>query len=379
MKRMLLAAFLAASLAGCRDDEAERFGYRGKDLAETERLYFTSGDSVTNWVPMRVLLVSERYELADDERRFLDAAGVVMPGGVLDQVPEGYVRQEDEPWFESWRKDAEAFGCRGVLGFVAHYDAEKGVRQVGETYFSTYHEDRSAARRSLAALRTAVATAAAPKRFHDFEDAFVAEYVRLRVIAMVGRRQDGQWTCMLNIQDKCNQGCGQWQPVEAQRELAADEQYRQAMKKWREDMAKVSELNHAAVEKKRAALGLELFGKNEETQKTGDGRLVHMRFGARPAGEIADRAAFWRGLLDGLGKAAGVVFAGERSEIADDENFEVWFQSATNGLYEVRLDVAFPRSSTNAVAAANAEWRELCVERMQGEVVIPERPVRRPR
>ena len=59
MKKLMMAAAMAALFAGCFKNEAERFGYKGTDLADDDKMFFSTGPGVTNWVPARVLSVCE--------------------------------------------------------------------------------------------------------------------------------------------------------------------------------------------------------------------------------------------------------------------------------------------------------------------------------
>ena len=77
-----LAAFMAvaavaALVAGCGENEAKKFGYKGADLAEEEMMFFSTGPSVTNWVPARVLNVFEDYPISPEESALIKAAGVI--------------------------------------------------------------------------------------------------------------------------------------------------------------------------------------------------------------------------------------------------------------------------------------------------------------
>ena len=51
MKQLIFIAAAAAILAGCRKSEAERFGYKGADLHDDDKMFFTTGPTVTNWLP----------------------------------------------------------------------------------------------------------------------------------------------------------------------------------------------------------------------------------------------------------------------------------------------------------------------------------------
>jgi hypothetical protein len=87
---------------------------------------------------------------------------------------------------------------------------------------------------ALETMKKTVAEKFAPKKIYDFHNCWVAEYLRMRVMCVVGLKADGSWSCMLNIQDKNRAGCGQWEPVEAQQERLDEYKYRKAVKAWKE-------------------------------------------------------------------------------------------------------------------------------------------------
>ena len=244
MKKLMMAAAMAALFAGCFKNEAERFGYKGTDLADDDKMFFSTGPGVTNWVPARVLSVCEEYPMSPDETALIAAAGVIAPGEPLEKAPEGYEKSTEEPWFVMWTKKSSNFGREGVNGFISHWNEDKNVWETSETYFSSYYSDEAGALKALDETRKAIADKFSPKKFHDFDKCWVAEYVRLRVMCIVGQKPDGTWSCMLDINDKCRTGCGQWEPVEAQAERLADYKYRKAMVAWRAEKAEVVKKNH---------------------------------------------------------------------------------------------------------------------------------------
>ena len=391
MKRLLIVAAFAAILSGCRKSEAERFGYKGADLDDDDKTFFTTSLTVTNWVPARVLSVCEEYPVSEEERALIAAAGVVIPGEPLAEIPEGYSKWADEPWFVTWTKEAENFGKKGVNGFISHYNEDTKVWETSETYFSSYYDDEASAVVALAELKKSVGEKFAPKKFYDFDKCWVAEYLRLRVMCVVGQRPDGKWSCMLDIQDKNRPGCGQWEPNDAQVERVAEHKYRKAVRVWKEARAKALAGNHAAIEKMRAEKGIALFGDEVKPFDSEDGRTVYRRLGASESGAIVDREAFWQERLGVLAKAAGVEFTGEREMHEAPSGYTMWTAVSSNELYEVRLDVAFPPPSEETADAGNAaegdaerespsacrpsaEWRELCVEKTLPGFEIPPRP-----
>ena len=273
MKRLMCGLVAAAALAGCSDKSAENeeakpdaesvsFGYVGSDVEQMPPLYFVHG-LTTNWVPARVIRVSEKYEFSENEKKLVAAFGLIESGAPLKEIPSGYVKREVEPWFTCWvRKDTEAFGQKGTAGFVAHYDPDKEVWETGEAFFSTYHTTPEEAMASLEKTVAGISGACAPLKFHKFEGAVAAEYRRLRVIAVVGACANGDFACMLSVSDKNLSGCGEWVPVEEQREMRASYLYAKAVRAWDAKAGQVAADNHKAVEKACADRKLALFGKD---------------------------------------------------------------------------------------------------------------------
>jgi hypothetical protein len=383
MNRLIVIAAAAALVAGC-GKEAERFGYRGADL-DDDQMFFSTGPTVTNWVPMRVLSVIEDYPITEDEAALIKAAGIIEPSASFETIPEGYEKMSEEPWFVTWRKEAENFGIKGVNGFVSHYNEDKKVWETGETFFSSYYGDEASALVTLAKLKSEVSKRFSPKRFHEFKNCWIAEYLRMRVMCLVGQKPDGTWSCMLDIQDKNRPGCGQWEPPKAQAERLADYRYRKDLAAWKELSSKQIAGNHEAVEKIRAERGLELFGESNGRFSAAEGRTGYQRFGARPAGEVSSREDLWKERLGLLVKATGVELSGEPSVQDSPSGHSVWSVTGSNDIYEVRLDVAFPpeKAQEGETAAAEgeepppapyAEWREVCVEKILPGFEVPPRP-----
>ena len=394
MKKTMIAAAMVALLAGCGENEAKRFGYKGVDLSDDDNMFFTTGLAVTNWVPARVLSVCEEYPISPDEAALIAAAGVITPSESFEKVPEGYAKASEEPWFVMWTKESENFGRKGVNGFISHWNEDKNVWETSETYFSSYYPDEAGALAALAETRKIIGDKFSPKKFHDFDKCWVAEYLRLRVMCIVGQKPDGTWSCMLDINDKCRPGCGQWEPVEAQAERLADYKYRKALAAWRAEKAKILEANHAAVEKLRAEKGLVLLGSEAREFESQDGRKAYVRIGTCDAASVTNRLEFWKEKAEALAAATGVVFEGEPTSEEDPSGYVALGLVASSELYDVRLDIAFPRpadakeeaerpaeekpESENAeeepAPKPSVEWRELCFEKMQPGFAIPPRP-----
>ncbi len=401
MKKLMIVAAVAALFAGCLKDEAERFGYKGADLADDDKMFFTTGQGVTNWVPSRVLSVCEEYPMSPDETALIAAAGVVAPGEPLEKVPAGYEKSTEEPWFVTWTKKGAGFGREGVNGFISHWNEDKKVWETSETYFSSYYPDEAGALAALAETRKVLSETFSPKKFYDFDRCWVAEYLRIRVMCLVGQKSDGTWSCMLDINDKCRTGCGQWEPVEVQAERLAEYKYRKALSAWKSQKSEVIEKNHAAVEKIRAEKGLVLLGDGSRQFDADDGRKAYFRSGACEASFVTNRLEFWKEKADLLAAATGVVFESEPTteeipcEAAGEAScgYVVMYASAESDIYEVRLNVAFPLPAETEKATEQTEgkaeeddagkepapkpmveWREICIEKMQPGLEIPPRP-----
>ena len=392
MKKLMIVVAAAALVAGCQK-EAERFGYKGVDLADDDLMFFTTGPTVTNWVPARVLSVCEEYPMSAEESALVVAAGVITPGEPLEKVPEGYAKDSDEPWFAMWKKESENLGRKGVNGFISHWNEDKNVWETSETYFSSYYPDEAGALAALAETRKIIGSQFSPKKFHDFDKCWVAEYLRLRVMCIVGQKPDGTWSCMLDINDKCRPGCGQWEPVEAQAERLAEYKYRKALVAWKAEKAKILADNHAAVEKIRAEKGLALLGEGAREFDGEDGRKAYIRVGTCDAATVTNRVDFWKEKAAALAAATGVAFESEPTSEEDPSGYVVMSGLSTNDIYDVRLDMAFP--PVPAVAEGEkpeeakpegenaegepapkppVEWRELCIEKLQAGFAIPPRP-----
>ncbi len=381
MKKLMMIAAAAALVAGCGENEAKRFGYRGADLDVDDMMFFSTGPLVTNWVPARVLNVCEKYEMSAAEDALIKAAGVIVPSSTFTDAPAGYSKLSVEPWFTTWTKDSENFGRKGVCGFISHFDEDKKVWLTSETYFSSYYDDKDSALAALADLKKKIADGFAPKRFHEFDNCWIAEYLRLRVMCLVGQKADGKWSCMLDINDKCNPGCGQWEGVQAQAERLANYKYRKQFAQWKAKKDALVAANHEAIEKIRLARGLELLGEDAQSFEAVDGRKVLQRVGMCQAAEVKDRVQFWKQKLDELARCTGVAFADDKSAQDVPSGHVVWGIAASNDIYEVRLDMAFAPALDAAAEAPGeetpspiVEWRELCIEKTLPRFAIPSRP-----
>ena len=91
--------------------------------------------------------------------------------------------------------------------------------------------------------------------------------------------------------------------------------------------------------------------------------MVYVRMGSFPMSNVVAKT-IWNEKAAELAKASGVSLGEEAASQQAYGMYDVWFAMASNDLFVVRLDMAFPKSSTNEVENANAigEWRQLCFE-----------------
>lgn len=397
MKNLPLCAAAAAALtavSGCKT-EAERFGYKGEDLVDQEaKTFVVTAPAVTNWVPERVLSVSEKYEFTADEKSLVDTVGVMMPGASYEAIPEPYAKDSEEPWFVWWARKGEAFGLKdGKMGLLSHFNDDKNVWETNESYFSTYWKTRDEARAALAAIRAELALKHGVKMFHEIDNGWIAEYVRLIVMGVVGQKPDGTWSCMLDFRDKCAMGCGPWEPLEEQRERRNQSDYAKAMRAWRAGLAAALERNkelvaQAAQEKGLAGLpGASVAGTAE------NGMSVFVVGGAgepqtTDEGMDAAFAAMWAARVEALAKGLGVTPAQDgpsKQEIPDEGTY--WSQLFQGPLYQARLDAVKPivralppadeagqEGETPEQPAFTPQWRILFSEMIQPGVTLPQKP-----
>jgi len=361
MKKILVMVALATAFAGCQK-EAEKFGYKGADLEETENSYLMTQAGVTNWLPARVLSVREQYELSADEENLIQAAGVVSSGESLKEIPEGFQKREVEPWFVTWVKDTEAFGFKGVSGFLSHFDEDAGVWQVGEVFFSTYWDDFEKATAAASEIEKQIVARYHPLKIHRLSAGFLAEYRRLRVIVMCGPRATGDFACMFTIQDKNRPGCGPWEPISDQQDRINEIKYMKELKIWGEAANKVLLKNHEKVEGLRKSRGLDLFGTEMEWFDSGDGVYAFCKIGEFDPKAISPRT-FAEEKVAEVARLTGTV-AGEIQLLEKEDSAPDYFISNWQGeLYKLRVDVI-----------ATGAWRVICMEVLQLGFELPPRP-----
>jgi len=390
MARAAIAAAAVAAAAGCArkvPTEAELFGYKGEDLEDqTNKTYLVLSPTVTNWVPERVLSVCEKYDFTPDELAVVKAAGVLMPGESYPEFPEGYERETDEPWFAFWGKPTESFGLKGRTGTLSHYDEVRKSWETSESYFSSYWDTREEALAALDKIEAALAQGFNVKKFHKFDGCWVAEYVRLCVMGVVGQKPDGKWSCMLDIRDKCRVGCGVWEPIPEQQERRDRYEYAKAMRAWTAAVAETLAKNREEVANLAAEKGLEGLAGAGEPIRVEDGRMAQVASGVTEPlkdGYVAEDEALavWKEKVAELEKALGVRI--ESEPVREDTGGRgVWLRAEGRGeLYEARLDVAIPEAPAAESLPEGEEkpemrgqWRIMGVELLRPGNELPPRP-----
>jgi hypothetical protein len=405
LSTVVLASALVFS--GCRKTEAELLGYKGRDIkndARGETTFFTMSPTVTNTLPLRVLSVQEKYELSEGEKALIKDAGIVMPSAPLKAIPAGYAKKFDEPWFVTWAKPAKAFGVDGFCGFVSHYDEESKEWQTGEAYFTSHWPTKEKALELLASLEKSFIEKYAAKKIHKFVDCYAVEYLRLRVICVVGMLPNSKWACMISIQDKNNYGCGQVETVEIQKEMLARYKYDKSMKAWTKRVDEISRLNQEKIIAACAKKGIDRsFG---DAKWTKSGEVLHMLCanGSSPiscTGTDAECAAAfdaeWKKLIERASKSFGI----DVNSACNEEKFSSGIVRqivATNELFDVRIEMYCPceklaakpetaaapeTNSADAKAAEKevptksevaCEWNIVATEKMQPGFAVPEKP-----
>lgn len=403
--KMTMLSLAAAAIAGCsrapEPTEAERFGYRGEDAASTAQTFIVQATGVTNWVPERVITVCEQYEFSANELALVKAAGALMPAEDYAGF-EGFDKAADEPWFTTWTKAVEAFGFQGSTGIIAHYNEDRKIWETSESYFSCYWPTREQAVAAQAHIREVLGRQFGPKKFYDFADSWVAEYVRLSVLCAVGQKADGRWSCMLDLRDKCTYGCGPYENVEAQRERLARYRYNKRRVAWRKQMAAVYAQNHQLVNAAATAAGLSASLEGADWAAMSETSPYTICSGGHfEAGECSETnvselvKAEWDVRREVLKQAFGADLpAVEDVSLAKGFGEELWLGAlSTNALYEVRLEMLVPTTPAGNDAGENgaaagqgqpaeaqpdcappAQWRALAIERLQPGLELPTEP-----
>ena len=374
MKGIGFGALCAAVLvlAGCGDREGRRFGYTGADLDTDEKMYFSLG-SVTNWLPARVLMTSERgYEVGEREKALVAELKVISPGDSFKEMPEGYVRRDVEPWFDTYVKDSEALGFKGTAGAILHFDVDAKLYRIGESFFSVYVDDEPAATAASRKMRAEFSEKCMPLKIYDFAGSWVAEYLRYVVICAVGQRADGHWTAMLSVRDKLVDPSLSWVPVDEQREILADDRYARKMTAWTKENAEAMAQNHVVVMDKAKKLSLPLF---EGATWSQGGEDCYITEGSGTVeGVPEDVAAFAKEKFSEIAAKCGAAFEGEVAleDLGDD--VKGCSLMAETDLFTVAFGGEF--GIPTSAGGKTSSWRWCCVEKRQGEVAFPAKPAR---
>ncbi len=404
MKKLVLVSLAAAAVfAGCdapkspEQIEAESFGYRGIDLQElSETNFFATAVGATNWIPARVMAVYENYDFGSKEQGLIKAFDVLQPSVKLSAIPEGYKLDEEAPWLQVWSKPATAFGLEGVSRFYSHFNEDKNVYELGSVMFSTYSKSAAEALAKLTKIKEALAQSLefAPLKVYDFPegDKFVAEYLRVSVIALVGQAKENLWSTMVTISDKSDVGCGQWESVAEQQGHRDRYNYRKALAKWKVDVANLWNENHAACVANLKNAGLAGFDEkiawrvNPNNSNMycilGDSFCVEQESPSNAAVKELEKCR------ETIKTAIGLELPEEKQVTTDEMNeVEVWCIEAEQAPYFVRLEMAIPLQSEAETQETVCEdgacdapkmrgqWRIVCFEGLTDGRMLPAKPI----
>lgn len=380
MKQIGFWALAAGVLvSGCeRKTEAESLGYRGADISDAQS-YYTVDGVTTNWVPMRLFEVVEDYAISKNEAALVAALDMAFPGSKLKELPAGYAADEEGAWLTAWKKPAEHLGMKGAKGFYSHHDEDAGVYETGEAYFSSYWKTREEAAAAAEDLKAKISAAFIPLKMHALAEGWLAEYLRLRVMCVVGAKPDGTWCCMLTLADKANAGCGSWESAEAQRERKAEYLYERALRAWNEAVRDVRERNRAACAEALKAKGLPgLEGVSWSAHEDGSHVFVQTDFYDGTNG--VDNLWREKGAL--LKKAYGLELPERPEALEVGGGYRIFFGMATNDTpYEARVDIAPPpresvASEAGTAAEPRGQWWLIVREKLLPGHALPQRPER---
>ena len=404
MKKLALVSLAAAAVfAGCdapkspEQLEAEAFGYRGIDLQElSETNFFATAVGATNWIPARVMAVYENYDFGPKEQALVKAFNVLQPSIKLSQIPEGYALEEAAPWLQVWGKKTEVFGFEGISRFYAHFNEDKNVYELGSMMFSTYSKSVDEANAKLLEIRESLVNSAdfAPLKIYEFPegDKFVAEYLRVSLIALVGKKSDDVWSTMVTISDKSDMGCGQWESVAEQQDRRNRYNYRKALAQWKVDVAELWKENHAACVAQLKSAGLAGFDEKIVWRVNPNNANMYCimtdAFCVEPSNprDAAEKAL--AACREKIKNAIGLELP-EEKQVTNYEmgDVELWCIEAEQAPYFVRLEMAIPLAAEeNATETAREEevcshaemrgqWRIVCFEGLADGRMLPAKPV----
>ncbi len=391
-----LVALATVGVVGCKDDtaariaaEAAQFGYKGKDIDNyTSTNYIVTSAAVTNYVPERVLMVFEEYQYSENELKLLSDAGVVVPSSELTTLPEGFVKDSVEPWFVYWTKPITALGKNGVTGVLSHYNENKKIWEMGESYFSTYWATEEEAKLALDSFRQKLAAEYGVSRFYDIATGWVAEYVRLCLTGVVGQKADGRWSCMLNFRDKCKIGCGAWESVEEQQVRLNRYIYANEMKAWRKNLNEILQRNHESIMTKMKEASYAVS--SMQLPKLSINREMRYEYSiynevTLETNDLAVAASnLWSGLTAQLKSFCGAELVGDVEKRFSGEE-SVYQAKAQSQFHDLNLAIntyLVRNSSTNENASSEAtvtnavgRWVLRLTEKLQDGVEIPPQPV----
>lgn len=378
----LIVGMLGAALlvSGCsRESEAEKLGYRGHDISEAQ-FFFTIDGVTTNWAPVRLFEVNEEYAISTNETALLEALAVGLPGLTVEKIPEGYTLDEEGAWTAAWKKNAEHLGVKGTKGFYSHFNEDTKKYETGEIYFSSYWKTREEALAALTALKTKIAAEFGPLKVHDFADSWIAEYLRLRVLCVVGPKADGSWSCMLTLADKANMNTLTWEPAKIQEARKSEYLFAKAMRAWRAAVKEVCQKNRAACAAALSARGLKGLEDVMWDERDDGSRIFYKVENWDETNTVEQIWAEQRGLL----KAAYGLELPEKPNVMDGGyGYRIYSGFATNDTpYEAAVDIALPSAMTNVEEAVEIvmpprQWRLVVHEKMLPGNVLPARPVRK--
>ena len=204
--------------------EALKFGYQGPDLSSDGDVFFSVGNE-TNYLPRRVMInYNKTYDLTEDEKAVTEVLGILEPNAGASVIPEGYRLRDSEPMFVTYVKEAKALGFEGTAGVVAKYDEEIKRYFFCESFFSVYCDSKEEALKKLQQLSVAFAAECKPLKMYNFNDSWAAEYRRYCVLCVIGMREDGSWSVMINVRDKSASYADMWIPVEEQLEMIKNQE-----------------------------------------------------------------------------------------------------------------------------------------------------------
>ena len=292
-----------------------------------------------------------------------------------------------------WSKSVESFGIKGKTGILSHYNEDTKKWETNESYFSSYWASQKEAADTLAKIKEILATGYNVKKFHMIQDGWIAEYLRLCVTCVIGQKPDGTWSCMLDVRDKCNYGCGPWEPESEQQERLNRYVFNKETKAWRKRVSEIFENNHKAILKKFEDAKISGIPNAVGPAQSAEG---HYEFSADAMFDNLSQtnelqtvmASVWTDKLTEVGKALGAEFTGECTTEEKDE-FILKTAQWSSACHDIRLDVIVGKqpiaAETEEESLSSEEvpqkfailgrWRVVFREKIITGEVIPPKPV----